>query len=62
MAFIPRAPRDSFTKKFRLSEIERGKCYRSSGLIKVDDQPNLHVERYLLNRFDKDVLLKTVFE
>lgn len=37
-------------------------CYRSSGLMKVDDQPNLHVERYLLNRFGKDVLLKTVFE
>lgn len=23
--------------------------YRSSGLMKVDDQPNLHVERYLGN-------------
>jgi hypothetical protein len=37
-------------------------CYRSSGLMKADDQPNLHVERYLLNRFGKDVLLKMVFE
>jgi hypothetical protein len=30
--------------------------------MKADDQPILHVERYLLNRFGKDVLLKTVFE
>ena len=65
MVFIPRAPRDSGTEKISgslKSSVATAGFYRSSGRMEVDDRQNSHVERYLLYRLGKDVLLKMVFE
>jgi hypothetical protein len=58
--FAPRAPRDLNTENFNISELS----VRNTTLLPFVGSAeglNLHMERYLLIRFGKDVLLKTVF-